>query len=251
MCLNVCGIVKNIDLLTNFVNNKKPDIICLTETHITEDINDFELNINNYNYIRTNSSNSRTGGVLTYLRDNINFNIISNDNQSIHGTWFHVLQITGLKNAIICNLYRSPNSSISEFFNKFINYIDNLLELSNVGDLLVMGDFNIDVSNDSYYSCKLINELKLLGLRQLITEPTRITIHSSTIIDLVFSNCNIMTKVLTSPRISDHNIIMFNIGNNNFNDVNPRVYFARDMKKFSKVDFQLDLRSRPKKNKLC
>ncbi|XP_044584936.1 uncharacterized protein LOC123265304 [Cotesia glomerata] len=48
-------------------------------------------------------------------------------------------------------------------------------------------------------------------LEQRITEPTRITLHSDTIIDLVFTNCNAITKVLTSPRISDHNIIMFNI----------------------------------------
>lgn len=236
--------IRHKELIEITVCNRKPDVLCLSETHVTQDIDDFELSLNNYSLIRTNSTNARTGGVLTYIKNNIKYKTICNNNVLVKGCWFHVLQITGTSNITICNLYRSPNSSISDFCTKFITYCDNLLELRAIKDLIVTGDFNIDVSNNSYYSNKLVRELSYIGLEQKVTSPTRSTVFSDTIIDLVFTNVNVRTKVITTPRISDHNTVLISIENNNFKSSNLDAYYVRNMKDFNKYDFQLKLRSR-------
>ena len=57
-------------------------------------------------------------------------------------------------------------------------------------DVIIMGDFNGDViaAKPCKYVRKLMQETRLLGMKQLINEPTHVTDHSSTAIDLVFVN---------------------------------------------------------------
>ncbi|XP_057335434.1 uncharacterized protein LOC130674181 [Microplitis mediator] len=84
------------------------------------------------------------------------------------------------------------------------NYVD-------MGKLIIVGDFNLDVSSDKdRYAHKLVEECALFGLNQLVKVPTRSTLTSDTIIDLVFSNFYPSIEVLTTPRVSDHNIIVIN-----------------------------------------
>ena len=52
----------------------------------------------------------------------------------------------------------------------------------------MVGDFNIHVIASSQYSNRLIKQLMYIGLKQYVTEPTRITKTARTIIDLTFSN---------------------------------------------------------------
>lgn len=40
---------------------------------------------------------------------------------------------------------------------------------------IVIGDFNIDLSLDAFYSNKLRNTMLCLGLKQYVCEPTRVT----------------------------------------------------------------------------
>ncbi|XP_053596013.1 uncharacterized protein LOC128667989 [Microplitis demolitor] len=84
------------------------------------------------------------------------------------------------------------------------NYVDK-------GKLTIVGDFNLDVGSDSdRYARNFVNECALLGLKQLVNVPTRSTLTSNTIIDLVFSNVELCIDVLSTPRVSDHNIIVIN-----------------------------------------
>lgn len=82
----------------------KPEIVCLTETHITEEINDFEIDINNYNLVRCNTCNKRTGGVLTYIKKNIQFEEITNKSME-QIAWLSTVKLGGKSYAdiIICN----------------------------------------------------------------------------------------------------------------------------------------------------
>lgn len=56
---------------------------------------------------------------------------------------------------------------------------------------IVIGDFNIDLSLDAFYSNKLRNTMLCLGLKQYVCEPTRVTVNSRTLIDLVFASLNL------------------------------------------------------------
>ena len=62
-----------------------------------------------------------------------------------------------------------------------------------------MGDLNCDMIATRYdnNTCKLMSIADIYGLQQLITEPTRITPTSATLIDVIYTN-NCPDKVVCS-----------------------------------------------------
>ena len=64
--------------------------------------------------------------------------------------------------------------------------MDNVMAL-NIENLYVMGDLNIDISQNSFYKGKLLKLMKNVGLNQKVRDYTRIRENSKTIIDLVFT----------------------------------------------------------------
>ncbi|CAG5072239.1 Protein of unknown function, partial [Cotesia congregata] len=75
-------IQNSIDEIEVLINEMKPDILYFCETHVTSDVLDCEIDIKNYNMIRTNSNNSRTGGTITYVKENIKYKVVLNNNES-------------------------------------------------------------------------------------------------------------------------------------------------------------------------
>lgn len=74
--LNAQGFIKYKDEIENLVIKYKPKILCLTETHIKEEIEDAEISKTNYDIVRCNTNNCRTGEVINYIRRDIKFKII-------------------------------------------------------------------------------------------------------------------------------------------------------------------------------
>ena len=74
-----------------------------------------------------------------------------------------------------------------------------------------MGDLNCDLSSKEldHNSTKLMNSADLYDLHQVINEPTRITISSSTMIDLIFTNTvdKIVCSGVSHVGISDHSLV--------------------------------------------
>ena len=58
--LNAQGFIKH-DEIEKLINEQKPKIVCLTETRITEDVGHHEINIKNYQVVRTNTDNNKIG----------------------------------------------------------------------------------------------------------------------------------------------------------------------------------------------
>ncbi|XP_074107218.1 uncharacterized protein LOC141532668 [Cotesia typhae] len=87
----------------------KPDVVCLGETHISEDIQDHEIYIRNYNFLRTDTLNNRTGGVITI--DNIVNEIgevIVNGQNNISNDDVNIINING-------NINIYDDSNITKF----------------------------------------------------------------------------------------------------------------------------------------
>lgn len=108
-----------------------------------------------------------------------------------------------MKNYILIGVYHSPSASSAVFLRNFEKVLEE--NNSNSMDTIIVGDFNIDMSIDTFYSKQLSNILIQNGLKQLINEPTRITNTSATKIDLLITNHdNVSFKVNHVPRITDH-----------------------------------------------
>ena len=78
----------------------------------------------------------------------------------------------------------------------------------NVLEILVSKPFMIATRYDND-TCKLISFTDIYGLQQLITEPTRKTPTSATLIYVIFTNCpdKIVCSGVRHKSISDHSIV--------------------------------------------
>lgn len=190
---------------------RRPAMVALSETRVTEEIEDKEVNVCGYNMFRCNAESRNTGGVILYIRDDINYGSIW-VRKLVANYWSVAVELKDrISKDIIVVVYHSPSASHGEF----IKFLENLIdELNKKGNCMIIGDFNIDINMDSFYKNKLLTTMDSLGLKQYVNKPTRITCDSRTIIDLVFSNKKVDVRVNDEPKITDHAwlIIGYNIG---------------------------------------
>lgn len=206
VCLNAQGFIKHKDEIENvLIGRLRPSIMGFTETHVTNMIEDHELEIEGYVCVRGDSKSNRTGGVLLYVERTIKFDVIA-INICDSNWWSLTIRVNG-KNykGTLMLVYHSPSGSDAKFI-EFLEEIcnDDLLN----GSVILMGDFNIDMKVKNYCQNKLIRIMNSVGLKQLVNEPTRIVNTSETIIDLVFTNEEIEVTVEHEPRITDHSVII-------------------------------------------
>ena len=89
-----------------------------------------------------------------------------------------------------------------------INLINMFLNYNKNNTIFVYGDFNVNLLNHGqhYLADNFLDILHGFGLYALITQPTRITINSATLLDNIFTNVpfnNAIGGVIIND-ISDH-----------------------------------------------
>lgn len=210
--INAQSLVSKFEEIYHFVLKMNPLIVCLTETRLTVEIENFEIDILGYYIVRVDSENRHTGGVVVYLKENITL-LEAKRYQFQKNYWFLVVKIT-LNNKIymLGNLYHSPSASDSDFLNFFEQWCEGLTD-SNC-NIIIMGDFNINWLASSTYSNKLKKIVSDAGLYQMVGTVTHPNDNNGSIIDLVLTNKNniLQCRVIETPRISDHFIIGTKIG---------------------------------------
>ena len=129
----------------------------------------------------------------------------------IETCWIEINRVK-CKKLFVSSVYRPPDFCPDLFIN---GLNDSLEMLPKNSELVVLGDFNIDVlsKNTDHSAYKLKQKIqrftRLNHLEQLISSPTRITDKSSTAIDLIFANNShrIVDYGVIPSVISDHFII--------------------------------------------
>jgi hypothetical protein len=107
---------------------------------------------------------------------------------------------------LICILYRNPASPYA-WYDDFVRMMDVVSDRHPKANLLMLGDFNIDLLKPQI---SWISTFSLYGLKQLVSQPTRLTPTSSTLLDHIYSNnpSYISGVHLSDVSISDHNPIV-------------------------------------------
>lgn len=138
------SLLRNKDELEELIiREKKQHILALTETRITDQITDEELNIKGYNMVNCFADKRSTGGVSVYIKCDIKFKVIVNK-KIVNNCWCVGIKIMNNNfNGIILVTYHSPSMSDSTF----IDFIDEICDtVMNDKICLCIGDFNIDVN---------------------------------------------------------------------------------------------------------
>nr|CAI5828045.1 unnamed protein product [Callosobruchus analis] len=107
--------------------------------------------------------------------------------------------------------------------------------------ILLVGDFNLDSSNDSPEYKRLSCILNNFNLTSRVKWPTRVTYHTSSTIDHIFSNCpdDAVTCVLDND-ISDHRTILFDYCSGSSDNV-PNITLRRSFDNQSLQLFSTDM----------
>ena len=107
-------------------------------------------------------------------------------NDEFESIWIEVRNKKG-KNFLCGCAYRPPNSDISNF----IEYVESTFTKFNKNkyNVFLMGDFIIDLLRDSHSNTNdFVNSMISHSFLPHILQPSRVTDHSATIIDNIFSN---------------------------------------------------------------
>ena len=225
MSLNIRSIHKNLPHITDNISDyQKYDVICFNETNCNFDklangISDLHIEGFHPPIIQAPAhSTCRGGGLATYVNKNVcsidEFQKIDIDSDSesrnIDGEFLFVKinQCKGInKSLIIGNVYRSPSSKHNNFIDLLETKLRWLDRHSNK-HILLLGDFNTDhIKNENdINSQNLIDITTQHGFLQIISRPTRITDHSATLIDHIYTNKinNVISSNVLTLDLSDH-----------------------------------------------
>ena len=109
---------------------------------------------------------------------------------------------------MILVIYRPPTGNINNFVTSLNISLENVNFANN--DLIILGDMNIDMSNNKDPNASLLkNKLLRHNLTQYIKQPTRYNnTNKGSIIDLIFTNSSHVNQYgVESWNISDHELV--------------------------------------------
>ena len=237
--VNIISLSKHIDELKNVLHASKIifDFIGVSETKqlINKDFIS-DVDIEGY-HVYSQPSKSSSGGVAIYVNNKLDhfrkddLSVIEDDFESL---WIEIKNNKG-KNIMCGCIYRHPNRDPDNFF----EYIENTLSKidNNKYQIFIMGDYNIDLLQYEHSSLSndFINTMISKSFLPYILQPTRVTDHSATVIDNIFSNvtdCETVSGNLTTL-ISDH-FIQFFIIKKKYISYKSCNYYTRDYSNFGK-----------------
>lgn len=233
--LNVRSILTGFEQLKDYIINVNFEFFAVSETWLNININTDLLLIPGYRFIRVDR-NGRGGGLGIFIKEFFQYKIILQQiNDNLEQLWIRTT-ILGNRYAIGV-LYRPPTSNILQSFDALENAMS--VVLPECDTVLFAGDLNINLLNDSPGVNHFHNFIESYDLHQLITEPTRFTATTQTLIDVIITSDNLCVnsgKVVNLHGISDHCVTICDINKLITNKINKMVTF-RSFKDFDEHKF--------------
>ena len=204
------------------------------------------MNLNNYSFEFTPTETS-AGCTLLSLANHLSYKCRNNLNiykkNKLESTFIEIINPI-YSNIIVEVICRHPSLNLADFN---CNYLNKLLENISKEQIstFLLTVFNVNLLN--YHEHNQTNEyldsLNSNSFIPLILQPTRITRHSNTVIDNIFSNViepGIISCNLTAT-ISDH-LLQLAIIPNIFGNISGNKYniYERGWSKFDRENFILD-----------
>ena len=194
---NIRSLQKQYEFLNEIIANLdlKPDIICLSESRVKLDGLLSKLELTGYDLLLTNPRKTAGGvGVYIYYRvvkHNLNYRVVKHNWLGIDECEDICLNVVEPSANSIINvivLYRHPNTCKK----KFILKLDEALDEQPFANTTtyILGDVNLDINKFNRFTLaqNYLNGLISKGFFPLITQPTRVTDTSASIIDHIITN---------------------------------------------------------------
>ena len=204
------------------------------------------MNLNNCSFELTPTETS-AGGTLLFIANHLSYKCRNDLNISkkseMESTFIEIFNPTK-SNIIVGTIYRHPSMDLNDFNCNYLNKLSENISKEQKS-VLLLGEFNVNLLNynDHNQTNEFLDSLASNSFIPLILHPTRITRHSNTLIDNIFSN--VIDPDITSGNlnaiISDH-MPEFSIIPNMFGNIpsNKSNIYERDWSKFDRENIVLD-----------
>lgn len=196
-------------ITTAVIYEQNIDILAVSETWLNENIASQLVSIRGYTFLRRDRG-GRGGGVGLYIRNYLNFSIISMPKNNIEQIW--VLVTLAKLKVIIGSVYNPHRRNYQEFLNEFEDPLSFCLPYSE--NIICLGDFNIDfLKSDDPATLLLCNIIESFDLHQIINQPTRITDTTVSLIDLIMASDLSLVDAsgIVACHLADHDLIFCDI----------------------------------------
>ena len=197
---NVRSLLPKIDDLRTICALYSPDIVCIVETWLDNTVFNSEIAIQGYSIHRLDRSR-HGGGLLIFVKSVYVCSMLFKGSVDFECM---VMSVSCGKNNYCTSpdlttalFYRPPNAGHAPLDSLFSTFC-NLFTVCSC-NLYLVGDFNIDfISKLSPLYHKLLSIVSSFNLTQVVTEPTRVTSSTMTLIDLIFvSSINSVKSCVT------------------------------------------------------
>ena len=190
VCLNIRSLQKHyLDLTADSVN-MEADVICLTETHIPQNVNTTIFDILGFQSFFANKG--KGAGVAVYIKESYSISYSS----LLMEKYFQIVKVSFL-NFDLLTVYNSPRGDSD----KILQVISNIVE--NNRETIICGDFNLHGKQQHFF----ISQLQKRGFQQYVDKPTHIQGNMLDLFFAKFSNLKVLSMFLHYPYYSDHDAI--------------------------------------------
>lgn len=242
--LNVRSLLPKIADIEFLLNNIKIDILCISETWLTGAIGCEIVTIAGYNFVGRDRS-ARGGGVGIYIRSNLQFTLL-NYSDNIEQLW---ISITLRSSKLVVGVaYKLPILHYKPFLDEIENSIAYSMQISD--KIILGGDFNINFLKLNDASVVYLGDiLDSVGGDQLITSPTRLSLQSLSLLDIIITTDKsvICDSGVIDSTLSDHDIIYCQVSIRR-PSCNPCYLYKRKFNKINIQSFNDDLQRIPFQN---
>ena len=215
------------------------DIITFCETWLDDSTQNL-IEFPNYTPVFKHKLDKKQGGgIACLIKSDIQFTVRNDlafneeERQYFDGIFIEIMNNNEINhNIILAVLYRSPRlNTIRNFSVSVSKKLD--LVINENKKVIVLGDLNIDLLKYSNHleTSTFLDHMLMKNLIPQITVPTRVTRHSATLIDHIFSNIsseNILSGTLLTD-ISDHYSNFSIISTSNKKNTNPQTVKYRSI----------------------
>ena len=241
--LNIRSLLYKLDQVKLMLMQANIDIMCITETWLNNNISNHELTIQGYKLVRKDRTTKRGGGIIAYIRNDIDYDEIDESKAGetqgpqIETLWIKI-NFKHTRPILLCIMYNPPNCSLTNALSELGLQTKQYRPVTD-HEIYMLGDINVNMLQKNTAEKKLNKWFCFNnGLEQIITEPTRITQTSSTLIDINFTN--VKNRISQYGNVetcaSDHYGIYLNRKIMRRQDNKTKIK-ARSYKKYKKDDF--------------
>lgn len=174
---NVCSLFPKINYVREIVSESNLNVICISETWLSKLITDQAVRIDGYHLIRHDrcviNKRSSSGGVCVYLSTGFRYKVVAkSDSASRLEYLFIEVEVPSHSHILIGVVYNPPDS---RNLDGLYHIIDNLCV--NYFDVIITGDFNVNVCNSTTASEDLRQQLLSCDLSIVSSAPTHFKPH--------------------------------------------------------------------------